>query len=66
MHLVTTTAVHGADASAAKDYWYGTAEGTEVVAHNFRIVGDPELVRMGIERISTGKPPSRQQSVIYC
>jgi hypothetical protein len=35
LHLVKTTAVHGADASAAaaKGSWRGITEGTEVVAH---------------------------------
>lgn len=35
LHLLDSTAIHGADLSiaASKDSWHGLAEGSEVVAH---------------------------------
>jgi hypothetical protein len=52
MHLVKTTAVHGADASAAaaKGSWRGISEGSEVVAHYTKrgaVITAVEIDRIG-------------------
>jgi hypothetical protein len=54
MHLVKTTAVHGADATAAaaKDSWHGLTEGTEVVAHYTK--RGAEITAVEIDRIGKG------------